>query len=293
MTSALHDRLKRVLAIHDISCFGKCSLTVALPIVSASGLECTVLPNVLLSTHTGINGFTYRDLTDEMGRIMDHLRSLDLKFDSVFTGFLSSREQVDFVIDIVKEVRDEGGLAYVDPAMADNGELYSVFGPEFPGHMRRLCSLADVIKPNVTEACLMLGSEYREGPYGRDYVEELLDRLSAIGAGKVILTGVGFDEDEIGAAAYDCETGETEYHLRRKIPGYYVGTGDIFSSVAVSAMMRGKGFGESVRLAVDFTADSIQRTYDAGTDPMFGVDFEHGIPDLVARLDQCIGRRSA
>lgn len=276
--------LKRVLAVHDISCFGKCSLTVALPIISAAGHECTVLPNALLSTHTGIGGFTYKDLTEEMEPILAHWRNLGLGFDSVFTGFLCNNEQISLCCDIIDSLNGSGPLVFADPAMADNGELYTVFGPEFPSEMRRLCAKADVIKPNITEACLMTGTEYVKGPYTKEWIGSLLSELADIGARHVILTGVYFDEENIGAAAYDCSTGRTDYSFRRKYPGDYVGTGDIFSSAAVSALLSGKDLPEAVDIATDLTTGCIARTYEQGTEPLYGVNFEDGLPAFMERL---------
>ena len=275
---------KRVLAISDISCFGKCSLTVALPVISSAGLECTVLPNVLLSAHTGIGGFTFRDLTSEMRKIMDHWESIGLGFDTIYTGFLGNREQIDVSLDAIRRFRNDETMIFVDPAMADDGKLYPVFGPDFPACMRRLCSEADIIKPNVTEACLMLGEECDPGPHSEEFVERLLSGLSGFCPGKIILTGVRREDGRMGAAAADREAGITKYFLHETVPGSYCGTGDIFSSAAVGAMTRGIPFFESAEIAVGFTYGSIRRTYLAGTDPLYGADFEEEIPDFIARL---------
>lgn len=280
---------KRVLAIHDISCFGRCSLTVALPIISASGVECTSMPTAVLSTHTGgFTGFTYRDLTEDLRPIVDHWKTLNLEFDAIYTGFLGSFEQIDIVSDIFDDL-GKNSLIVVDPVMADNGSLYSIFPSTFPAGMKKLCSKADVILPNITEAVLMLGEEYVEGPYTREYIEGLLERLSSIGAGKTILTGVYFDKDHLGAASYDAETGEVNYSFRPLIPGYYHGTGDVFGSAAVACLVNDLPLSKANEIAVDFTAGSITRTREAGTDIRFGVNFECGIPKLI----KDIGLRSA
>ncbi len=280
---------KRVLAIHDISCVGKCSLTVALPIISAAGVECSGMPTAVLSTHTGgFTGFTYRDLTEDLIPIMDHWKTLDIKFDGIYTGFLGSFEQIDIVSRIFGEIGKDS-LIFVDPVMADNGELYKIFPENFPQGMRKLCAKADLILPNITEAVLMLGEEYRDGPYTKEYIEGLLKRLSAIGPKKVILTGVFFEDSRLGAAAYDAETGEISYSFSDRVPGYYHGTGDIFSSAAVSCIMNGLPLSRAAEIAVDFTYGSIVRTYEAGTDVRFGVNFEAGIPKLLK--DMGIDRR--
>lgn len=276
---------KRVLAIHDISCVGKCSLTVALPIISAAGVECSGMPTAVLSTHTGgFTGFTYRDLTEDLIPIMNHWKTLDVKFDGIYTGFLGSFEQIDIVSRIFDEIGKDS-LIFVDPVMADNGELYKIFPENFPQGMRKLCAKADLILPNITEAVLMLGEEFKDGPYTKEYIEGLLRRLSAIGPKKVILTGVFFEDSRLGAAAYDAETGEISYSFSDRVPGYYHGTGDIFSSVAVSCIMNGLPLSKAAEIAVDFTYRSIVRTYEAGTDVRFGVNFEAGIPKLLKDME--------
>lgn len=277
--------LQRVAAIHDISGFGKCSLTVALPILSAAGIETSVLPTAVLSTHTGgFSGFTYLDMTGEMRPFMKHWKSLGLRFDAIYSGFLGSFEQLEIVREFFREFRDEETIVMVDPVMADNGELYTIFTPDFALGMRASCSMADIIVPNLTEAALLLGEAYIPGPYGKAYIEDILVRLSDLGPKKIVLTGVYFDDEELGAAAYDRTTGVTEYLLARKIPGYYHGTGDVFASTVLAGLMNGFNLGEATGIAVRYTADSIRRTYHAGTDIRFGVDFEHGFPDLLKDL---------
>jgi len=273
---------KRVLAIHDISCFGKCSLTVALPIISSTGLECTVMPTAVLSTHTGgFKGFTYRDLTEDLLPILEHWKTLDIGFDSIYTGFLGSFEQIDIVSKIIKELKKKKTLVVVDPVMADNGELYSIFSKDFPKGMRRLCEQADVIVPNMTEAALLLNEEYNKGPYTEEYIEGLLKRLGKINSKKIILTGVFFNNDHLGAASFDSISGEISYSFHDLIPGYYHGTGDVFGSAVVSAMLNGANLERANEIAVEFTAESIKRTNEAGTDIRFGVNFEEGLGKLI------------
>jgi len=276
---------KRVLAIHDISCFGKCSLTVALPVISAAGLECTALPTAVLSTHTGgICGYTYRDLTDDIQPIADHWRSIDLKFDAIYTGYLGSFRQLELVEGIFDTFRPQKGLIVVDPVMADNGTLYAGFSDDFPRGMAKLCAKADVILPNVTEAALMLGCEYREGPYEKDYVETMLRRLSGLGPKKVVLTGISFDSEHLGAACYDRDTDKIDYCFDTKIEGSYHGTGDVFASAVTAACVRGLPLAKAVEIAVRFTVESIARTAKAGTDRRYGVNFEESIPTMLHDL---------
>jgi pyridoxine kinase len=279
------NRLKRVAAIHDISGFGKCSLTVALPILSAAGIETTVLPTAVLSTHTGgFTGFTYRDLTEDIAPIAAHWKSLDLKFDAIYTGFLGSFEQLDLVTKFFETFKTPDNLIFVDPVMADNGELYKIFTPEFAVGMRKLCEKADIIIPNLTEASLLLDEEYNPGPYSEEYIEDILKKLSALGPKKIVLTGVFFNEEELGAATYDAETGEIAYSLAKRIEGYYHGTGDVFGSALLSALLNGFSLNESAAIAVRFTTSAIQKTAEAKTDIRFGVHFEQSIPEFLQDL---------
>ncbi len=277
---------KRVAAIHDISCFGKCSLTVALPILSASGVECSVVPTAVLSTHTGgFTGFTYRDLTADITPIAEHWKTLDLIFDSIYTGYLGSFEQLELVAKFFDDFRNEDSLILVDPVMADNGVLYQSFPQNFPEGMKKLCGKADVIVPNITEAVLMLKEEYKEGPYTKDYIKDLLKKLADLGPKQVVLTGVYFDDKKLGAATYDKETGVVGYALADRVEGYYHGTGDVFGSALLGALLNGVALDEATQIAVNFTVKSIEWTKAAGTDIRFGVNFEANLPSLIKALN--------
>lgn len=271
---------KRVVAVHDISCFGRCSLTVALPILSAAGIETPVIPTAVLSTHTGgFTGFTYRDLADDILPIADHWLTEGLEFDAIYTGFLGSFEQIDIIIKLIERLKTKKTLVVVDPVMADNGKLYSVFPADFPNGMRKLCAAADVIVPNMTEAALLLGREYHAGPYTKAEIEVLLRELCALGAGSAVLTGASFDSEHLGAASYDSHTGKSGYAEDQLIGGMYHGTGDIFGSALVAALVNGTTLERACEVAVRFTVDSIVRTQVA-TDKRFGVDFENGLSGL-------------
>jgi pyridoxine kinase len=278
-------QLRRVAAIHDLSGFGKCSLTVALPILSAAGIETSALPTAILSTHTGgISGFTYLDTTSEMRPFIRHWKSLDIHFDAIYSGFLGSFEQLDIVKEFFETFRQEDNLILVDPVMADNGELYKIFTPEFAIGMRSLCQKADIIVPNITEAALLLGETYRPGPYPEAFIEDLLKGLSELGPRQIVLTGVYFTETELGAATYDRTSGEIACTLVPKIPGYYHGTGDVYASALLAGLLNGFSLSESAGIAVRYTAGSIRRTHEAGSDIRFGVNFEQGFPDLLKEL---------
>lgn len=276
---------KRVAAIHDLSGFGKCSLTVALPILSTAGIETSALPTAILSTHTGgISGYTYRDLTADMRPIMQHWKSLDIKFDAIYTGYLGSFEQLDIVKEFFDTFRTTHNLILVDPVMGDNGELYTSFTREFATGMRAICNKADIIVPNLTEAALLLDEPFHPGPYTHAFIENTLKKLSALGPEKVVLTGVYFKENELGAATYDRTTDTTDYVFTQKIPGYYHGTGDVFASALLAALMNDFSLIDSAAIAVHFTTDSIRRTYKAKTDYRFGVNFEQSFPDFLKEL---------
>lgn len=268
-------RQKRVLAVHDISCVGKCSLTVALPILSAAGLECSALPTAVLSTHTGgFTGYTFRDLTKDIEPIYRHWKTLGLQFNSIYTGYLGSFEQLELVGALMDSLAGENTQVVVDPVMGDNGALYPLFDADFAKGMANLCAKADLIVPNLTEAAWMLEEDYREGPYTQGYLEGILRRLSDMGPRQVVLTGVSLDERHLGAAVYDRETDRVEYAMEEQVEGYYHGTGDVFASALVGAIQNGLNLRDSAQAAVDFTVASIRRTHAEGTDIRYGVNFE-------------------
>lgn len=278
-------RQKRAMAVHDISCFGKCSLTVALPVLSAAGIETSVIPTAVLSTHTGgFTGYTFRSLTEDIPAIAEHWKSLGLHFDAIYTGYLGSYEQLELISHLIDEFKSADTLVCIDPVMADSGKLYSAFGPDFPQGMAKLCAKADIILPNMTEAALLLGEPYRKGPYEKDYIETILRRLSALGPKRVVLTGVWFEPEHLGCAVYDAEKNSVGYALNERIEGTYHGTGDVLASALIGALMNGLPLLKSAQTAVDFTAGSIRRTHDAGTDVRFGVNFEAGLPGYIRSL---------
>jgi len=276
---------KRVAAIHDISGLGKCSLTVALPILSAAGIETCVLPTAILSTHTGgFTDFTYRDLTEDILPFAKHWKSLDIEFDAMYSGFLGSFQQLSIVSEIFDIFQRKENLILVDPVMADNGMLYQTFTPDFVDGMAKLCKKADLIVPNITEAAFLLGESYQPGPYTRTYIESLIKKLSSLGPKQVVLTGVYFDDKKLGAATYDKNTDTISYSFSQKFDGVFHGTGDIFASVLLSAVLNGFELSKAAQLAVKVVTQSILRTRAAGTDLRFGVNFENSIPYMINEL---------
>lgn len=275
---------KRVAAIHDISGIGKCSLTAAIPIISAAGIEAAAMPTAVLSTHTGnIKGFTYRDLTEDLQPIAVHWKSLGIAFDGIYSGFLGSTEQVDIVCSFIDGFRDDNTVVIVDPAMADGGRMYTTFDESFANEMILLCKKADIIVPNLTEAAFLLGEEYVEPPYTKEYIEGIMRRLLKLGPSMVVLTGVSFKDEEIGCAVCEKDR-ETFYVFSEKYPGVYYGTGDIFASALTGAYFNNKSIYKSAEIALNFTCSAIKRTFEAGTDTRFGVNFEQGLGDYIKHL---------
>lgn len=275
--------MKRIVTIQDISCVGKCSLTVALPIISAMGVEAAILPTAVLSTHTMFQNFTCKDLTDQVEPIAEHWKKENFVFDAVYTGYLGSFEQIDLMKKFFEDFKTESNILFVDPAMADNGKLYPAFDEAFAKHMATLCAKADIIVPNITEAAFMTGMEYK-AEYDEAYVKEMLIRLSDLGAKISILTGVSFTEGKTGVMGYDKASGEFAYYEHDKLPVSFHGTGDIFSSTCVGAMMNGMDWKEAVKVAADYTAECIRLTLEDPAKPWYGVNFEQAIPYLVERL---------
>lgn len=269
---------KKILTIQDISCVGQCSLTVALPILSACGLETCILPSAVLSTHTaGFSGFTFRDLTDDMPEIQAHWKKENIKFKAIYTGYLGSVKQVGYVQDILNTMGTEDCVRIVDPAMADNGKLYSIFNDEYVAAMRGLCSSADILIPNITEACFLADVEYRE-TYDENYVNELLDKLRALGAKTIVLTGVSYVPEKTGVIIY--EKGKIRYYEHDKISKGCHGTGDIYASAFTGALMNDKDVFTAAKIAADYTVKCIINT-QGDADHWYGAKFETALRDLM------------
>lgn len=272
---------KRVLTIQDISCVGQCSLTVALPIISACGIETSVLPSAVLSTHTGgFSGFTFRDLTDDMPGICVHWQKEGLTFDGIYTGYLGSARQIQYVKDIIRATAAEGCLVVIDPAMADNGKLYPTFDMAYVEEMKKLCAVADYLLPNITEACLLTGMEYRT-EYDQAYIDQLIGKLCALGARNVILTGVSYRQGHTGVTVF--EDGQSRYYEHKQIAGGVHGTGDIYASAFVGAKLRGKTAFQAATVAADYVVECIM---ESRNDPghTYGARFEPVLGKLMAML---------
>ncbi len=270
----------RVLAINDISCVGKCSLTVTLPILSACGVECNVLPTALLSTHTGgFEGYTFRDLTEDIPAILAHWKSLGLKFDCIYSGYLGSIAQIDLVLSIRQELLKEDGLLIVDPVMGDNGKLYDGFTPEYVEKMRTLCRAADYILPNETEACYLTDLPY---PLNASTAVEALKKLSTLCA-RPVVTGIA--EARRVYTYFLNETGNADSLANENVHGFFCGAGDAFASAFVGSLLRGKTQREALRLAAEFTAACIRRSANEVPDKRFGLPFEQEIFPFLKNLN--------
>ena len=276
---------KKVLTIQDISCIGQCSLTVALPIISACGVETIVLPSAVLSSHTGgFKGYTFRDLTEDIPKIQKHWMSENIKFDCIYTGYLGSIKQIEYIEDLMENVLKENALKIIDPAMADNGKLYYGFDKEFVKAMFDLCGKADIILPNITEAAFMTENEYISGLHKEKYILNLLKSLAQKGAKKIILKGICYEEDKIGMAIYDSISEKLQYHFTQKINKSSHGTGDCFAAAFTGAIIQGRTDIEAVRLAARFVSESILHTYKDESH-WYGVKFEKALPILVTELN--------
>ncbi len=275
--------MKRVLTIQDISCLGKCSLTIALPVISAMGVETVILPTAVLSTHTMFKNFTVKDLSDQIEPIKDHWLSEDVKFDAIYTGYLGTIEQIDQMKELFSDFRRDGVTVFVDPVMADNGKLYPAFDMDYVKKNAELCAEADIIVPNITEAAFMTGMEYKE-EYDEAYIKEMLSKLNEFGAKVSVLTGVSLEPGKTGVMGYDREADDYFVYQNDRIDATYHGTGDLFSSSCVGAMMRGKSWQEAMKIAADYTAYTIEVTLKNPEKPWYGVDFEATIPELLKKL---------
>ncbi len=272
---------KKILTIQDISCVGQCSLTVALPILSACGLETCILPSAVLSTHTaGFSGYTFRDLTDDMPAIKDHWVKEGIKFEAIYTGYLGSTKQIDYVADIFEATASENCVKVVDPAMADNGKLYPGFDEAFVEAMKGLCGKADYVVPNITEACFLTDMEFKT-EYDRAYIDELIAKLSALGCGNVILTGVSYEKGRTGVVVF--EKGEYKYYEHEMLSNSCHGTGDIYASAFTGALVRGKSAYEAAKTAADYTIECIKETAKE-ENHWYGAAFEPVLYKLIEAL---------
>ncbi|MEE3488481.1 MAG: pyridoxamine kinase [Bulleidia sp.] len=274
--------MKRIATMQDISCIGKCSLTVALPVISAMGVETAVLPTAVLSTHTAIPGFTFNDLTDTIRPTLKHWKEQNYRFSAIYTGYLGSFAQIAIAEELFASFGKDA-LIVVDPCMADNGKLYPGFTQEFADAMAKLCAKADIICPNMTEASFLLRIPYVE-TYDEVYVQSILIKLTALGCRRAVLTGISLHEGKLGAYGYDAEEDHFFFYETEEQPKHFHGTGDIWASTFTGAMMNDKGYEESIRTACDYVCECIRLTLKDPAHNDYGVNFEQAMPYLLKRL---------
>ena len=275
--------MKRILTIQDISCFGKCSITIALPVISAMGVEAVILPTALFSTHTLFPDYRKISLSKQMMQFADQWKKNGIKFDAIYTGYLGSIEEIGTVLELIDMFRDEDTLVFVDPVMGDNGKLYRGFDEAYVLRNRKLCGCADIVVPNLTEACMLTGTEYKEDPE-EAYYEELCGRLCELGAKTAVLTGASLSEGKTGVYGMRASDRGTFSYQNDKVAASFHGTGDLFASTAAGAMVRGISMYDSFRIASDYTAETIRATLRNPDHPWYGVDFESTIPALIGMV---------
>ena len=284
-------RQKRVVTSHDISCMGRCSLTVALPILSALGIETVILPTSILSTHTsGFTGFTFLDLKDESRKITKHWENYPREIDAVYTGFLGSIEQINILSDYISSMPNEVKII-IDPAMGDNGCLYKIFDETYAYAMTNLCKKASVVVPNITEACIMTNTPYLGKVQTKEQIETLIMKLINLGIDNVVLTSVCLEEGTLGTATYT-KDGEIEYYFNNEISGYFHGTGDVFGSALVGAYVCGATLSDSAKIAADYVIDAICETVNKDDfDPKYGVNFELVTLNLINNVKKIVNSK--
>ena len=271
--------MKRIVSIQDLSCIGKCSQSIALPVLSAMGIECATLPTALLSAHTAFDHFVSRELTDGFAPITAHWKSMGLGFDAIYTGYLGSEDQVAPVQRFFDDFGTEDTLIFVDPVMADHGKLYSGFTPTFPEKMKELCRRADIITPNVTEACLLTHTPYSEFQSEAD-IRTLLEKLLQLGPRTAIITGIRPDERHMCVATMSAD-GNLSLHETDYYPAVFYGTGDLFASTCVGALTLGIPAEKAIATAADYVLETIRVTAADPEARWYGVNFEETLPYLM------------
>ncbi len=267
--------MKRILTIQDISCVGQCSLTVALPIISAFGIETAVIPTAVLSNHTAFSTFTFCDLTEELPKIEKKWQEQNITFDGFYTGYIGSIKQIEYIQSIFHSSANASAVKVVDPCMADHGKLYAGFAEDFPKEMLKLCMEADVIVPNLTELCFLLDVPFKE--YSKEELEVLVKKMSDIIDASVVLTGVSFNPDELGAMTYDRNQNKISYYFTRRVPVFFHGTGDCFASAFFGSVVKGYDYERAAEIACEFTYRAIASTEAEAKTHWYGVHFESAL----------------
>lgn len=278
----------RIAAIQDISGFGRCSMTVVLPVLAAMGGQCCPLPTAYLSAHTAFpasENAAFVDLTGQMGGTGRHWAELGVHFDAIYSGFLGSERQIDLIMEFIGRFRREDTLVLIDPVMGDHGKIYRTYTPELCRRMKQLALKADVITPNLTEAAVLLDEDYAAVPGDEAGIRIWLKRLSREGKRSVVITGVSPVPGQVGAACFDRESGQTHFAMARREPGQFPGTGDLFAAVLLGGMLRGMTLPRGMELAVHFVRRCVSHTLALGTPSVEGVQFEPLLGELIRECD--------
>ena len=288
--------MKRVLTVQDISCVGKCSLTAAIPVISAMGIEVCPLPTAILSNHTAFSSFSFLDLTDKIPEILNEWKKQGFHFDAIYTGYLGSIKQIDLVHKILDEFAQNDTLVVIDPCMADNGKLYTGFSQDFVKQMAKLCGRANVILPNMTEACFLVNQDYDFLVQTNESITKVMAKLLSLGAQQVILKGVEFSKEKIGVAycsqkLFDNNFSTNENNMEdmniyfhHRYDENFHGTGDVFASAVTGALVLKKDIKDAVKIACDFVQESIECTLLNPNYNWYGVDFESALKNLPQKL---------
>ncbi len=272
-----HNNQKKIALINDFTGFGRCSIAVALPVISKLKVQCCPLPTAVFSNHTGFPSYFFDDYTDRMPLYIEEWKKLDLQFDGIYSGFLGSKEQIRVVTQFFQDFKTDDNVIVVDPVMGDNGRAYSTFTPELCSEMKQLVKYADILTPNVTEACILTDTPYRENFHLREY-EEMAEKLASHGPKKIVITGIVQGEF---IANYCYESGK-ESRVRRshKVGTTRSGTGDIFSSIIAADAVNGVPFEDSVKKATGFVKKCIQKSLELDIPVTDGVCFEEVLDKL-------------
>jgi pyridoxine kinase len=278
--------MNRICAIHDLSCFGRCALTVIMPTLSAMHNQVIPIPTALLSTHTG--GFTdmhFIDFNDSMCKIADHFKSLDISFDSIYSGFLGSEEQIDTVLNFIDNFKNENCLVLVDPVMGDDGELYSTYTQELMLGMRRLCEKADVITPNLTEAFFLTETVFcsTDSMSKKEVlvlIRALKDKLLKFGVKKLVITGIPFANKLFATYGYDASANKEHFYTLERVKLNYPGTGDLFASVLLGKLLKNEDFGDAIAYSSELIRRVMEYSSQFDTPVREGVAFEAFLGEL-------------
>lgn len=269
--------MKKLITMQDISCLGKCSLTVALPTLSALGIETIVLPTAVLSTHTMFQHFTFHDLTDQLDPILDHFQQESFQFEGIYTGYLGSLQQIQIAQRLFHQFGQNKPIL-VDPCMADQGKLYTGFDLNFVEQMKTLCHEATIICPNLTEACLLTDTPY-QSQFSQAEISEILDKLYALNHNIVILTGYQLQDNLLGATCYDGQ--QTISVQLPKVNQMFHGTGDLWASSFFGAYLQGATLQNALFIACNFVLNSIDQTICEENHNTYGVNFELALKTLI------------